>query len=680
MVRTSGAMTNAITLPTQTGEEHYDSKLRATITKEPGGGYQVADQSGETEDALAFNASGKVTELRTPGPAKVNYEYEAGRLSEIAVEDPATFSADPEELNAWVGASGEASGPPTFISAFGSAGSGPGQLSGPRGITADGKGHVWVIDAANNRVEEFKESGEYIGQFGSAGTGNGQFSEPWGIAVTPAGNLWVVDTGNKRIEEFNSEGKFIQKFGTKASGSSKGTEFVTPEGIAIAPGGMIWVSDTGGGRIAEFRESVSSESERFVRNVATTGTGNPGLSAPMGLAVDASGNLWATDQTPKRILEYSSEGAFLKSFGKAGSGEGQLETPKGLAVGPEGDLYVVDRGNERVEVFNPQGEFLDQFGTSGSGNGNFSEPRAIAIGAEGEIFVSDKGNNRVHRWEPPAEASHEIEVTDGDPAVSVETANGLITEVNGAAAGENTYKHEGQLLTAYNGPQGEAHYEYDSAERLKKVTLPNGTWGEVVYFADGRVKSVAVSIEGGAAKTTRFEYTDTPSRSTLVIPPEAPQVTYDIDEDGSVFKSQNALEPPTIDALTGTLGDEKHREKDGGAGSGSPEPRNPGLLAIWHRLDQGRRQQHRPRRRSDLSGRRNPSGMQRTSCRRVGDGNPEFPAGPPLHRSDRHRPPSPDHERKVLGRHSASPTSTGAGSPCRTDVRRHEEVPRRIRS
>jgi streptogramin lyase len=292
----------------------------------------------------------------------------------------------------------ESSGLPTFISAFGSAGSGTGQLSGPRGITADGKGHVWVIDAANNRVEEFSEAGAYIGQFGSAGTGNGQFSEPWGIAVTPAGNLWVIDTGNKRVEEFNSKGEFMQKFGTKASGSSKGTEFVTPEGIAIAPGGMIWVSDTGGARIGEFRESVSSESERFVRNVATTGTGNPGLSAPMGLAVDSSGNLWATDQTPKRILEYSPEGAFLKSFGKAGSGEGQLETPKGLAIGPEGDLYVVDRGNNRVEVFSPQGEFIDQFGTSGTGNGQFSEPRAIAIGAEGAIFVSDKGNNRVHRW------------------------------------------------------------------------------------------------------------------------------------------------------------------------------------------------------------------------------------------------------------------------------------------
>ena len=365
----TSAITNAVNIPTSESQPTFSSRLHAEIGK-TASGYEVAYKGGA--EVAAFNGSGRIEEVRYGSNAPVTLEPQ-------------------EELPSTT---------PTFISAFGSAGSGNGQLSGPRGLTADGKGHVWVIDAANNRVEEFSEAGAYIGQFGSAGTGDGQFSEPWGIAVTPAGNLWVVDTGNKRVEEFNAEGKFLQKFGTKASGSSKGTEFVTPEGIAIAPGGMIWVSDTGGGRIGEFRESVSSESERFVRNVATTGTGNPGLSAPMGLAVDSSGNLWATDQTPKRVLEYSPEGAFLKSFGQAGSGEGQLETPKGLAIGPEGDLYVVDRGNNRVEVFSPQGEFIDQFGSSGTGNGQFSEPRAIAIGTEGAIFVSDKGNNRVHRWAP----------------------------------------------------------------------------------------------------------------------------------------------------------------------------------------------------------------------------------------------------------------------------------------
>ncbi|MCW2987405.1 MAG: sugar-binding protein, partial [Solirubrobacterales bacterium] len=59
---------------------------------------------------------------------------------------------------------------PQYLSAFGSAGSGNGQLNGPRGVAADGKGHVWVVDRANNRVEEFTEAGAYLGQFGSSGS------------------------------------------------------------------------------------------------------------------------------------------------------------------------------------------------------------------------------------------------------------------------------------------------------------------------------------------------------------------------------------------------------------------------------------------------------------------------------------------------------------------------------
>ncbi|MFP5389184.1 MAG: NHL repeat-containing protein, partial [Thermoleophilia bacterium] len=301
-------------------------------------------------------------------------------------------------LHKWGGAW---EGPPTFISAFGATGTGNGQLNGPRGVAADGKGHVWVVDRANSRVEQFSEAGEYLSQFGTSGSGNGQLSEPWGIAVTSAGNLWVADAGNHRIEEFNSKGEFMQKFGTKATGASKGTELVEPEGIAVAPGGMLWVADNSGARIAEFRETVSSESERFVRNVTTTGTGNPGLVHPLGLAVDSSGNLWAADETTNHVIEYSSTGAFLKTFGSAGTSNGQFDGPRGIAISPTGLIYVADFGNNRVEVFNPGGEFLTKFGTAGTGNAQFSEPRAIAFGVGGAIFVSDKGNNRVHKWTQP---------------------------------------------------------------------------------------------------------------------------------------------------------------------------------------------------------------------------------------------------------------------------------------
>ena len=74
---------------------------------------------------------------------------------------------------------GECSGgTPQFSLVFGKEGSGNGQLNAPRGVAADGKGHVWVVDRGNNRVEEFNQQGEYLGQFGKTGTGNGQFTNP----------------------------------------------------------------------------------------------------------------------------------------------------------------------------------------------------------------------------------------------------------------------------------------------------------------------------------------------------------------------------------------------------------------------------------------------------------------------------------------------------------------------
>lgn len=213
--------------------------------------------------------------------------------------------------------------------------------------------------------------------------------------MTPAGNIWVTDAGNQRLQEFNAKGEFIQKFGTKGT-SSKGTEFLSPEGIAVAPGGMIWVSDSAGKRVAEFRETVVSESERWVRDISGT---KP--TEPEGIAIDASGNVLVADEEGGRVLEYGPEGVYLKTIGTAGAGNGQLSGPTDVAVAPSGNIDVVDSYDNRIEVFNVKGEYVTKFGTSGTGAAQFTEPKTIAFGAGSAIFITDKGNNRVHRWETP---------------------------------------------------------------------------------------------------------------------------------------------------------------------------------------------------------------------------------------------------------------------------------------
>ncbi len=98
MVRTSGILESAVGLPTKSGDTQFDKKLQAVVTKEPGGGYTVEDQSGETDASLAFDKAGKVKELQTQGYASIEYSYEKGALSEMAVDDPASAYLTPEQL------------------------------------------------------------------------------------------------------------------------------------------------------------------------------------------------------------------------------------------------------------------------------------------------------------------------------------------------------------------------------------------------------------------------------------------------------------------------------------------------------------------------------------------------------------------------------------------------------
>jgi RHS repeat-associated protein len=88
---------------------------------------------------------------------------------------------------------------------FGTLGSGDGQMNHPEGVGSDGKGHYWVADTGNSRIEEFSTKGTFIAAFGSPGSGPGQVLSPTGLgAVDGDGNLYVADTGNNRIELWSS--------------------------------------------------------------------------------------------------------------------------------------------------------------------------------------------------------------------------------------------------------------------------------------------------------------------------------------------------------------------------------------------------------------------------------------------------------------------------------------------
>ena len=214
----SGLLEGGVVLPTEVGGVKFDPDLRASLTKKIGGGYVLADKTGESPTSVAFDETGQAEALLTEHHAKVDYTYEGGKLAEIEVEDPSTFDAAPSELEI---PKPQLITQPTYAASFGANGTGDGQLKSPGDVSVDSKGSIWVVDKGNNRIQKFDPTGKFLAKFGVSGTGDGQFNRPTGIAIASNGDLLVTDAGNARVQRFSSAGVFLSKFGSKGTGNGQ---------------------------------------------------------------------------------------------------------------------------------------------------------------------------------------------------------------------------------------------------------------------------------------------------------------------------------------------------------------------------------------------------------------------------------------------------------------------------
>jgi DNA-binding beta-propeller fold protein YncE len=123
----------------------------------------------------------------------------------------------------------------TQIRTIGSAGSGPGQLSGPGGlIISDNTGRIYINDQYNGRVQVLNPDGSFLFAFGSTGSAPGQFREPIGIDIDEYENIYVADSQNSRVQVFDKDGNFLTAFGEPARNAAGE---VVPPPLAPALGG-----------------------------------------------------------------------------------------------------------------------------------------------------------------------------------------------------------------------------------------------------------------------------------------------------------------------------------------------------------------------------------------------------------------------------------------------------------
>ncbi len=370
-----------------------------------------------------------------------------------------------------------------------SGGVGANSLNGPQGVAVDANGNLFVADVGNNRALIFfipipmanvsAPPGSFgdatadlvVGQAtfagGACNRGGSTVSNTTlclesfvgvGITVDSADNLYLADTENNRALEFNGPFGFGQTNNLSANLIFEGNDLALPSGVAVDSAGNFYVSSEQHHQVYEYTQPVALATSSLLNMKIGPGANNPSASSlqfPMGLALDATDNLYVADQANNRVLEFT-EGSSPSNQVANGAG-GQRDTlhsaanyvdpigtdlPSGLAIDkssapPHLHLYAADTANNRVLGWDDVSSFAaakpadiafgqpDLFSykcndgvaaidVAGLGADSLCEPHGLGVDTHGNLYVADSGNNRVLIYNTPFNAaSGELGAGDG---------------------------------------------------------------------------------------------------------------------------------------------------------------------------------------------------------------------------------------------------------------------------
>jgi sugar lactone lactonase YvrE len=165
------------------------------------------------------------------------------------------------------------------------------------GVAVDGSGNVYVADTVNHRIEKVTAAGDVTTLAGSGRPGNADgtgpeasFSGPRGVTVDGAGNVYVADTGNNKIRRIAAGGVVTTLAGSGSPGAADGdgvaASFSGPFGIAVDHSGNLYVADTG---------------NNLIRKITLTGVCGAGCNnwtvPSTAHSSGADGSFWTSDLT-----------------------------------------------------------------------------------------------------------------------------------------------------------------------------------------------------------------------------------------------------------------------------------------------------------------------------------------------------------------------------------------------
>jgi streptogramin lyase len=373
---------------------------------------------------------------------------------------------------------------------------GPGSsalFSSPRGLAVDASENVYVVDSGNDTIRQVTPQGvvsTLAGSAGKAGYADGTgsaalFNQPQGIAVGPSGNLFVLDTGNRAIRTITLQGVVTTQVpwplwiplwspvslaagfdGSLFLGGSNSIVKITPGGtgstlagtegqfgLVDGPGSSAKFSNISGLAVDASGNVYAADYQNSVIRMVTpeavvttlAGRQTSPYFGPVNLGVDSFGNVFvpATNNTILKITPAGSVTTFAGIPNQSGSLDGPVlqalfGAAMSTAVDGTGIVYVADLSNATIRKITPDGQVTTLAGMAGqNGSQDGLGPQARFDGPLG-ITVDGQGN---------------VYVTDGSSTIRKVTPDGNVTTLAGTP-GQYGFKDGNGAAARFNNPDG----------------------------------------------------------------------------------------------------------------------------------------------------------------------------------------------------------------------------------
>ena len=397
-------------------------------------------------------------------------------------------------------------------------------LSGPTGMSFDSFGNVYIAERGHiRRVDGLtKQISTVVEGSGLSLSLEDGTDYPYDVKLDAAGNLYWSDTAAHIVRKRDGITGVITTVAGRGSSGYSGdgglateAELSLPTGLALDVDGNIYVVDSGNHTLRRVDR---------ITGVITTlaGTGTPGfsgdggsapaarLNAPVGIAIDRSGNFYVSEMRNHRIRRIDVSSGSIESVAGTGiagyNGDGlsaaqaNLKMPGLMTFDNAGNLIFADVLNNRVRMLEISSGLI--WTVAGGRPLSMKAPAGVAVSNVGTLLISESRGHVVRNLSFPGST-----VVTG---LKLSTAAGRVpitiplSVTASLATGNNLPKNATGTVNFFYGPTADGTYgQLGTASLLNgEATLTTPLWDigawriNAEYLGDAVFAPTATSISG----------------------------------------------------------------------------------------------------------------------------------------------------------------------------------------